>query len=173
MARKKKGPAVFYRFQCKSCALKFRAKLYDGDPDPDCPNCSVTQTPIGMDVGGGKAPLVGGNVMVRAMDATAKAVMEDHGMTDLRSARQGESMAPKLPPAQQAQADAMFNPARRGEMFGGGNMLGQAFAGVAASAMAGANFSAANTQGGGIDPIATIHQKRYKPPIRVVANFDG
>lgn len=170
MARKKKGPATFYLFRCKSCALKFRAKVHEGDPDPGCPHCDVVQTPIGLDVGAGKAPGIGGGLMVKAMDYTADAVMQDHGMTDLASARVGESMAPKLPTHLQKQADAMFNPQRRGEMFGGGNMLGNAFNQVAASAIAGANMSASNTQGGGIDPISTIHQKRYRPPIRIVAS---
>jgi predicted nucleic acid-binding Zn-ribbon protein len=52
---------------------------------------------------------IGANNAVRAVDETAKIVMEDYGMTDLKdNVRPGENVAPKLPPAQQAAADGMF-----------------------------------------------------------------
>jgi hypothetical protein len=52
---------------------------------------------------------VGANNQVKAIDATADIVMRDYGLTDLKSSiREGESMAPKLPPHQQSRADAMF-----------------------------------------------------------------
>ena len=58
---------------------------------------------------------IGENPTVKAIDKTAEIVMHDHGMTDLKdNIRQGESMAPKLPPAQQKVADNFFsaNPLR-------------------------------------------------------------
>jgi hypothetical protein len=57
-------------------------------------------------------PQVGANVTVKAVDMTAEIVMKDHGMTDLKDGiRQGENMAPKLPPPMQRAADNFFNPA--------------------------------------------------------------
>src|ERR1700733_14675470 len=47
--------------------------------------------------------------VIKAVDETARIVMEDHKMGDLKdSVRVGESMAPKLAPHLQKQADAMF-----------------------------------------------------------------
>jgi hypothetical protein len=61
----------------------------------------------------GKAPAtIGRNNMVKAVDMAADIAMKDYGLTDLKSdARQGETMAPSLPPAQQKLADNFFNPA--------------------------------------------------------------
>ena len=53
---------------------------------------------------------IGGNKMVAAVDQTAEIVMKDYGLTDLKDrVGPGETMAPKLPPQQQALADTMFN----------------------------------------------------------------
>lgn len=57
-----------------------------------------------------RAPgVIGSNAMVNAVDTTAKIVMEDHGMTDLRdNVREGDTLAPKLPGKQQIAADNYF-----------------------------------------------------------------
>lgn len=120
-----------------------------------------------MDFGGGKAPGIGGNVLVKAMDYTANAVMSDFGMTDLASARQGESMAPKLPPDQQRRADAMFNPAKRSEVFGGGGMMASMVNAMAAGAVANASLA---PQKGEIDGIGAIHAARYKPNVHMLTD---
>lgn len=53
---------------------------------------------------------IGNNPTVKAIDRTADIVMQDHGLTNLRDdIREGESMAPKLPPRQQAAADSFFD----------------------------------------------------------------
>ena len=53
---------------------------------------------------------IGDKPVVRAIDETARIVMEDHHLTDLRdNIRPGESMAPKLPGDQQEKADNFFN----------------------------------------------------------------
>lgn len=53
---------------------------------------------------------IGDKVIVKAIDETAKIVMEDFGMTDLKdNIRQGDSMAPKLPGQQQQAADSFFD----------------------------------------------------------------
>ena len=52
---------------------------------------------------------VGANNVVRAIDYTANAAMQDYQLTDLKdNIREGESMAPKLPDKQQALADNYF-----------------------------------------------------------------
>ena len=57
---------------------------------------------------------IGANNTVKAVDETARIVMADYHLTDLKdSVRAGESVAPKLPPVQQNQAD---------NFFGGGNL---------------------------------------------------
>lgn len=55
--------------------------------------------------------ITGDNPMIKTVDKTAEMVMQDYGLTDLKdNIREGESMAPKLPPAQQAAADNFFSP---------------------------------------------------------------
>lgn len=57
---------------------------------------------------------IGANNTVKAVDETARIVMDDYHLTDLKdSVRPGESLAPKLPPVMQKQAD---------NYFGGGNL---------------------------------------------------
>lgn len=58
-----------------------------------------------------RAPgVIGDKMVVKAVDETARIVMEDHNMTDLKdNIRPGEAMAPKLPGAQQAAADNYFS----------------------------------------------------------------
>ena len=52
---------------------------------------------------------VGAKVSVKAVDETAKVVMEDYHFTDLKdNIREGEAVAPKLPPEQQKLADGYF-----------------------------------------------------------------
>lgn len=53
---------------------------------------------------------IGKSITVKAVDETARVVMEDYGMTDLKdNIRHGEAIAPKLPAAAQAAADGFFN----------------------------------------------------------------
>lgn len=53
---------------------------------------------------------IGDKVIVKAIDETAKTVMEDYGMTDLKdNLRMGDTMAPKLAPQMQHAADHMFD----------------------------------------------------------------
>lgn len=93
---------------------------------------------------------------IRAIDETAKIVMEDHHMGDLKdSVRVGESMAPRLAPHLQQRADAMFS---------GGNvkrMIPNA-AKIARTAMAG------GYRGDGfVDPVSTL-RPAHKPPVSYV-----
>jgi len=62
---------------------------------------------------------IGESNVVKAVDETARIVMEDYGMTDLKdNIREGEGAAPKLPPAQQAAADGFFSTKKFAENAG-------------------------------------------------------
>lgn len=93
---------------------------------------------------------------IKAIDETAKIVMEDHKMGDLKdNVRAGESMAPKLAPHLQKQADAMF---------GNGNVKRMI---PNAGAMARKALAGGYRQGGYVDPIATLSSK-HKPQVSYV-----
>ncbi|HEY4355941.1 MAG TPA: hypothetical protein VGN16_09355 [Acidobacteriaceae bacterium] len=95
-------------------------------PNPPCPLCKriikkrdedmlssapIAITPMEEWIEDGKAPgIIGRSNLVKAIDYTAEVTMKDFGLTDLRDARQGETMAPRLPGNQQKMADAFFNP---------------------------------------------------------------
>jgi hypothetical protein len=100
------------RYQCDLCGHNY-TRTYKVIPkvDPACPSkaCQTKQQLAAMKkemenlkrmVEAGAAPAqTGGNVRVQAVDETAKIVMEDYQMSDLRDGiRPGESVAPKLPP---------------------------------------------------------------------------
>src|SRR5208282_3179554 len=112
-------------FRCPECGHKYASHWAKSPPKKDLPcprpTCATerdlrqtkadNQRLLAM-LAEQRAPgLIGANVTVRAVDATAEMVMKDYGMTDLRdNIREGESMAPKLPPAAQAAADGYFAP---------------------------------------------------------------
>ena len=118
------------RFECPQCGHQW-ARTFKAEPkqNPPCPNkhCSdkreIAELKQRLDnltrmLESGEAPAqIGANHRVKAIDATANIVMQDHHLTDLKdSIRPGESMAPKLPVPMQAAADNFFS--------GGGNALG-------------------------------------------------
>jgi hypothetical protein len=99
----------------------------DDVPNPPCPLCNKLVKKRDEEVMGtapvpikpmeewlptGEAPAqIGKNNTVKAIDMAAEISMKDYGLTDLKdNVRQGEAMAPKLPPVQQRMADTMFNP---------------------------------------------------------------
>lgn len=119
--------------RCKSCKHRYKRTVtveagcsVDDIVDPPCPKCAkktnrtdVSETstsPIPIDPDAmfreGRAPgIVGDKNVVKAIDLTAKIVMENYGLSDLKSnIREGETMAPRLPPRQQTMADNFFNP---------------------------------------------------------------
>lgn len=103
---------------------------------------------------------------IKAVDATADIVMQDYKIGDLpdRGLRTGDTMTPKLPPAQQAQADNFFG--------GGKKNSNGAFnaANIRRMVNSGSLKPEAN---GAINPIARTHAARVKPPVRIIASTDG
>lgn len=62
---------------------------------------------------------VGNNATVRAIDTTADIVMTDQKLTNLQdNIREGDHMAPKLPPPMQRMADGMFTGGALADRFG-------------------------------------------------------
>lgn len=151
--------------RCTSCGFRWTRIVSDAklaEPDPPCRRCKTRYETRGIDFDNPRAPAnVGQNPRVNAIDQTAEIVMQDHGMTDLRSdVREGETMAPKLAPKLQAMADNMF--VRKGR----NNPLQGVNAGrLARQAMSGAF---APQRVGGVDPVAATHEARVKPPVRII-----
>lgn len=151
--------------RCTDCGHKWRRQTqHVMAEDPPCPACAKVPKNIGLDVAAGVAPAIGGNPAVKAMDYTMETVAQDYGFTNLRTdAHEGESMVPKLPPAQQQMADAMFNPqARRQAMRG---RMAPKLNGIAAAAMAGEYRAPAH------DPIAALHAGRPRGSAPVKVNY--
>jgi len=115
---------VRVHFRCGDCGHEW-SRVYKSVPsrDPPCPNKTCSEASelatlrrenenLRRMLEEGRAPAqIGKNPTVKAVDTTAEIVMQDYGLTDLRdNVRQGESVAPKLPPQQQKQADSYFSP---------------------------------------------------------------
>jgi hypothetical protein len=110
------------RYKCELCGHEY-SRTYKAIPvkDPLCPSkaciakqelASLKQQMANLQrmIEEGHAPgQIGNKVVVKAVDETARIVMEDYKMTDLKdNIRHGESVAPKLPGQQQALADNYF-----------------------------------------------------------------
>lgn len=102
-------PRFIVKFRCRACGNRFKRTLRDGDPDPNCPQCAKSPvTTRGIDFNA-PPPARGGSIGTRAMDATMEMVAKDYGMTNLRDdMRVGETLAPRLRPDLQDQADNFF-----------------------------------------------------------------
>jgi hypothetical protein len=110
------------KYQCELCSHEY-SRTYKAIPikDPPCPSkASIAQqelTSLKQQVANlqrmveeGRGPgQIGDKIVVKAVDETAKIVMEDYKMTDLKdNIRHGEAVAPKLPGQQQTLADNYF-----------------------------------------------------------------
>lgn len=113
-------------FRCTHCQTKWKGKLATLDsPNPPCPNLNCAEiagiisskhrqeneAAVAFEFDpAGKPPAMGGATIVKAIDYTAEMVMQEHQMTNLKdNLRDGDSMAPPLPVAQQKAADSFFS----------------------------------------------------------------
>lgn len=105
-----------HAFRCKICGNRFELRRKSEAPPkhPICPRkgCQSKRVreshmpDVGLDVAAGKAPAQVGSIPTRALDIAMEVGAANAGLTNLNdSARYGESMAPKLPPRLQTQAD--------------------------------------------------------------------
>jgi hypothetical protein len=108
-----RGIQNLYSCRVEKCHANFGLPADEGFvPSPFCPKCGNNETAFK----GTNSPNPISNESKnknKSVDSTADIIMNDYKMTDLRDdARMGESSAPKLPPAMQAQADNFFNPGK-------------------------------------------------------------
>lgn len=109
-------------YSCPRCGHAWK-RTYKSIPadDPSCPSvrCAVdaATSALALQVANLTRMLeeqrgpatIGDKIAVKAIDETARIVMEDQHLTDLKdNIRIGESMAPPLAPAAQAAADGFF-----------------------------------------------------------------
>jgi hypothetical protein len=103
---------------------------------------------------------------IKAIDTTAEVVMQDYKMGDLKdNVRTGDTMAPRLPPAQQAKADAFFGGAGR-------KRAGSPFNPRQIAAMV--NSGGLRPEANGVmNPVAQMHKHRTKPPVHIINSTGG
>jgi hypothetical protein len=166
------------RFQltirCTICGTRYKGVVKVPDeaaldllPDPPCPTCKRKARRKKFDYVSQVAPAVVGSLRVRAVDQTAEIVMTDHQMTDLRSdVREGETMAPKLPPRLQAMADNMFARPRQQRQQRGG-IFDLPPRAVMQAAVSG-RFNTRDT----VNPVAIQHARKDSAPVHIIAG-DG
>lgn len=117
------GPRMYrIRFCCDKCGHEWvRTLKAIPKKDPPCPNkhCGESERVAELQrqvenltrmlEERKPPPQTGRNKRVKAIDTTAEIVMQDYQLTNLKDrAEPGESLAPKLPPEQQKQADSYF-----------------------------------------------------------------
>lgn len=142
------------RWACLSCNKDSRFyKEKEGDQLSHCPRCG-SQDVKHMGVVDHTIIAKSSQNMIKALDITAKMAMDQYKMGDINlnsNMKEGDSCAPKLPPRQQAAADAFFN--------GGGmpnaNRLGK-------NAIAGAYRDNVN------NPVAKLHAAKVAPKFNLV-----
>ena len=174
------GNRYCFKFRCRDCGHKWTRYIITTTPydvqTPACPNCKKKRKErdgIGQILETGRGPAIGGtNIHNRAIDATAEMVMQDYGLTDLKSPgelRQGESQAPKLPHAMQTAADNMFAPKKALSAVG----MDRVAPLVARAALAG-SYSAKMT--GSPDPISAVQAGQRQADLMArttILNKDG
>jgi hypothetical protein len=174
-------PDIWITERCTDCGHKWRFKAFSADksgddvPVQECPKCEKVQVDIGMDVAAGKAPGIGGNPAVRAMDISMEITAEQYGLTNLETdGRVGATMAPKLPAQQQAAADGMFDAKARGKVQGFARNPILARARMMAGALqAGKDPNAVvagptRPQTPAVNAIESIHRAQYRMPVTIL-----
>jgi hypothetical protein len=168
-------------FECEKCGHVW-TRTYRAEPkkDPPCPSkrCSdkaqiadLKQQMANLKamLESGQAPAqIGANIRVQAIDKTAEIVMHDNKLTDLKdNIRMGETMAPKLPPVMQRQADNLFTAAAAngqrpiiGASQGASRVSSKFLARVGAKAIAG------GYRGVALPPTAVTPKQRPTPIVQ-------
>jgi hypothetical protein len=155
-------PDVVYTLRCRVCGCKFKQRVKDGGkPSAKCPNlaCGEENPDRGYDPQG--APIkIGGSLTVKAVDETARIVMEDYKLGDLQdNLREGDIAAPKLTHHLQQQADAFFGVRKANDPRTGRPLISpNRMAAIQASALAGSYGPGVVKDA--IDPVAILHQNR-------------
>jgi predicted nucleic acid-binding Zn-ribbon protein len=121
------------KYRCRRCGKTYKGKITTSPSlvDEPCPRieCVVARATeaqaaeianLRQMLEEQRTPgVIGANNSVKAVDETAKIVMEDYKLTDLRdNIREGDIVAPKLPPRQQQAADNFFKPSAAAKQQG-------------------------------------------------------
>jgi hypothetical protein len=162
-------------YQCDKCSHVY-VRTFKAMPkvDPPCPNktciehselkslqLQVANLTRMLEEGRGPAQ-IGQKTIVKAIDKTAEIVMEDGGYTNLQDhIRQGEAMAPKLPPPMQKAADSFFSGGAKA-LGTGETMRQKQMKALGARAIAGAY------RNGAVSPNMVLPKER--PPVVTTSN---
>jgi predicted nucleic acid-binding Zn-ribbon protein len=157
-------------FRCLRCGhTYFKVAKSPNIPDVPCPKSDCRQAIRSEEIRREALKLaqmleeqrppaqIGNKVVVKAIDETAKVVMEDYKLTDLKdNIRHGEAAAPKLPAPMQKAADNFFNvPVQNSRRAKQMELLGK-------RAIAGAFRNTA------LNPTAIVGGKAGESPLRFV-----
>jgi len=174
------------RCRCLRCGHEYsRIIKRISDPDPPCPKKTCKEAiaaeqrakeekNVEQMIETGETPgHIGENVQVKAIDETAKIVMEDYQMTDLKdNTRQGDAMAPALTPRQQQMSKNFWGGGKQRDrrkptyMPGiGQRVVDNAMKGAYLPNVAGSVPGDSRT---GDTVLREIHANRYKPPVEII-----
>lgn len=178
------------RCRCLRCGHVYSRIIKKiNDPDPPCPKKACRQAiaaelaqrqadNVEAMIETGETPgHIGANIKVKAIDETAKIVMEDYNMTDLKdNVRRGDSMAPQLTPRQRAMNQNFWGGGRMsdkkrtptyqmGVQANQKAMVENAMQGKFLPNVAGSVPRDSNT---GDTVLRQIHGARYKPPVNIL-----
>lgn len=172
-------PKYRITFRCGGCGETYKKLMAHRESVPrKCPCCGKSYKNNGLDeiIASGKSPaMVKEHSIGKAMDATAKMVMEDYGMTDMKdNFRLGETLVPGQTPEQKQLADAMFGGEKKGGKrmaynLGTGRMQPMPeSANLKTSQLAQRAMQGAFRAPAGCDPISQLHASKVRPPVRYV-----
>ena len=166
--------------RCTDCGHKWtkvvecRDSNIDEVPNPPCVKCKKTRKRkhggLKEIVASGRGPAVtGNNIKNQAIDETARIVMEDFGMSDLKTnTREGDSQVPSLTPRQQAMS----------KHFWGGSRARKPLVDMkqtVSSAMQGAFLPGRGARAGegavsGNEVLTSLHSRRVAPKVSIIAD---
>lgn len=172
------------KYRCSDCKYEFEkiTKIFPRR-DPSCPKCkqankvrfktSISDKTHNLNAESRvrevnesrRAPSYGGtNQRNKAIDETARIVMEDYKMTDVNigsNLREGDNCVPKLTHEQEAKVDQVFSAKKP--------IMGHQAAGaINQTLMRQVNAGAFKSSGGANDVVTRQANSGYKPPVNVL-----
>jgi hypothetical protein len=166
--------------RCLECGHKYSriletmGRAIEDVPDPPCPKCKTKRKRkhggLKKIIAEQSAPsITGGNVKVAAIDETARIVMEDYGLSDLKTnTREGDSQVPNLTPRQQKMSANFWGGKRsRRPLSDGKAMVNAAMQGAY---LPGRGALAKPGSVSGNEVLQSLHSARTKPKTTIIAD---
>ena len=138
-------------YRCNMCGEEYSVHARSTPrKDPPCPNEACVAEAKAWDdakarknmsgiLESGRFPGIGGNRAVQVIDDVAENIMATSGLTDLQdNVREGDVVAPKLPPKMQQAADNLWTPQHQPSMGSGPAPSAAQVAAMQSSALGGA-----------------------------------